>query len=156
MKIQLGAAAKRILVVDDSPAQCELLNQALAQHGLEEATQVEQGIASAFSFLEGQSASNHPLPQLILLDLKLSNGSGLDFISRLRSHPRLCLLPVVMLTTSKAPDDIRASYTGGANGYVVKPDSYSELVVVVGDVCRYWLRWNRCGSSADSGEEESP
>lgn len=148
MKPQPGSTSKRILLVDDSPAQCELLSQALAQHGLEGVTQVEQDIESAFSYLKDESASSHCLPQLILLDLKLQDGSGLDFIARLRSHPCLCLLPVVMLTTSDDPDDIRASYAGGANGYVVKPDTYSDLVTVVGDLCRYWLRWNRCGSSA--------
>lgn len=148
MKARLATASRRILLIDDSPAQCELLKQALAQAGLEEVTQVEPGIESAFLFLEGRSASRHPLPELILLDLKLGNGSGLDFISRLRSHPHLSLLPVVMLTTSDAPDDIRASYAGGANGYVVKPETYNGLVDVVGDLSRYWLRWNRCSNSA--------
>ncbi|MBA2252470.1 MAG: response regulator [Nitrospirales bacterium] len=135
--------SKSILVVEDSPAQCELLSQALAQHGFEEALHIEHGIAPALTYLSHQLEDRAPLPRLILVDLKLMSGSGIDIVRDMRRHKRLHLVPVVILTTSDVQHDIDAAYISGANGYVVKPGTYSDLVKLMGDLCRFWLGWNR-------------
>jgi CheY-like chemotaxis protein len=130
-------------VVEDSLAQCELLSQALGQHGFGAAVHIEHGIAPALTYLNHQLEDHAALPQLIVVDLKLLNGSGIDIIRSIRSHERLHHVPVVILTTSDAQHDIEASYAAGANGYVVKPGTYADFVKLTGDLCRFWLRWNR-------------
>lgn len=136
-------AAKSILVVEDSAAQCELLSQALTQHGCEDALRIEQGLAPALMYLNQQLDDHVALPRLILVDLKLMNGSGIDIVRSIRSHERLHLVPIVILTTSDAQNDIEASYTGGANAYVVKPGNFTDFVTLTRDLCRFWLGWNR-------------
>lgn len=82
-------------------------------------------------------------PSLILLDLKLGRRNGCDFLIRLRADARLAAIPVVVFTTSDDQTDLASCYANGANGYVVKPGTYDELVHCTGDICRYWLTWNR-------------
>jgi CheY-like chemotaxis protein len=135
--------SQSILVVEDSPAQCELLSQALAQHRCEEALHIEHGISPALTYLNQQLEDHAPLPRLILVDLKLMTGSGLDIVRYIRNHERLQRIPVVVLTTSDAQHDIEASYAAGANAYVVKPGAYADFIKLMGDFCRFWLGWNR-------------
>ena len=132
-----------ILVVEDSLAQSELLSQAMSQHGFETAIHIEHGMAPALTYLNDQLKDHRPPPRLIVVDLKLLNGSGLDIVRYIRSHEGLHHVPVVILTTSDAQHDIEASYAAGANGYAVKPGTYAEFVKLTGDLCRFWLCWNR-------------
>ena len=143
MHEQVVMTSKAVLVVEDSSAQCELLNQALAEHGFDSDIHVEQGVAAAFSYLHHQIEHHTALPRLILVDLKLTNGSGLDIVHYIRHHDRLHLIPVIILTSSDAHADIQTSYRAGANAYVVKPGTYSEFVMLTRDLCRFWLDWNR-------------
>ena len=83
------------------------------------------------------------LPSLILLDLQLRGQHGCDLLKRLRSDVRFATLPIVVFTTSDDPADLADSYSCGASGYVVKPGTFDELVHCTGDLCRYWLTWNR-------------
>ena len=83
------------------------------------------------------------LPSLILLDLNLRGEQGCDLLKRLRSDARFAALPVVAFTTSDDPTDLADSYSCGANGYVIKPGTFDELVHCITDLCRYWLTWNR-------------
>ncbi len=146
MNGQASDTSARILLVEDSPAQSELLGQAIASHGLEKVTRVEHEIESALAFLENQAVTcRMGLPSLVLIDVKLTNGNGIDLVRRLRANRLLARLPIVMLTTSDDPQDIEASYAAGANGYVVKPATFSELVTLAGAVCHFWLNWNRTG-----------
>ena len=80
---------------------------------------------------------------MILLDLKLGQRNGCDFLKRLRSDPRFAAIPVVVLTTSDDQTDLARCYASGANGYVVKPGTYDQLVECVRDLCSFWLKWNR-------------
>lgn len=143
MHEQVVMTSKAVLVVEDSSAQCELLNQALAEHGFDSDIHIEQGVAAAFSYLHHQIEHHTALPRLILVDLKLTNGSGLDIVHYIRHHDRLHLIPVIILTSSDAHADIQTSYRAGANAYVVKPGTYSEFVMLTRDLCRFWLDWNR-------------
>ena len=103
---------------------------------------VERGPSQA-----ARSASTETLPpaspSLILLDLNLCGQNGCDLLKRLRSDDRFAALPVVIFTTSDDPADLAHSYSCGANGYVVKPGTFDELVHCTADLCRYWLTWNR-------------
>jgi CheY-like chemotaxis protein len=136
--------ASYILLVEDSAAACELIEQAFGQHERAGALRTASDVASALAFLNHQADSHEAdLPAAVLLDLKLGGEQGLQFLRRLREDTRLRRLPVVVLTTSDDPRDIEACYRCGANGYAVKPDRYDDLAALIGDLCRYWLHWNR-------------
>lgn len=89
-----------------------------------------------------RSGPPHSLPSLILLDLHLRGQDGCDFLKRLRSDARFASLPIVIFTTSNDPTDLARCYANGANGYVLKPGTFAELVRCTGDICRYWLDRN--------------
>ena len=181
-----------ILLIEDSPGECELFRLALVQTGLDVALYAEQDAEAAFHFLEGQwtapavvqlrasnegiprprvaraqdhagvvhsvpsvspgDQSGYPpsLPSLILLDLHLCGQNGCDFLKRLRADVRFAAIPVVVFTTSDDQTDLATCYASGANGYVVKPGTFDDLVRFVDDLCRYWLKWNRTLSMVET------
>jgi CheY-like chemotaxis protein len=141
-----------ILLVDDQAGERELLTHALGAHGMARATRMEEGVEGALSYLR-EAAARLPqpvLPKLILLDLKLKNGTGLECLRAVRATPHLAYLPVVVLTTSDDPRDVRACYAAGANGYAIKPDTLAGLTRLIGDICDYWLGWNHTPASEPS------
>ena len=85
----------------------------------------------------------HPLPQLVLLDLKLPKVEGLEVLRRLRAEPRTRLLPIVVLTSSDEQRDIVMSYGLGANSYVRKPVAFEEFVEAARYLGLYWLVLNK-------------
>lgn len=138
-----------ILLIEDSPGERELFRLALAQTGLDVALFTERETKAAFHFIEDRARRALP-PSLILLDLHLSGQNGCDFLKRLRADARFGGIPVVVFTTSDDRTDLAACYTGGANGYVVKPGTFDELVHCITAVCRYWLDWNRMPVASDT------
>jgi DNA-binding response OmpR family regulator len=131
-----------ILLVDDSPGECELFRQALAQTGFDVALYTEQDAEAAVHFLADR-ARHDILPSVILLDWNLHKSRGDTFLWKIRSDSRFATIPVVVFTTSDDSTDLAAGYRSGANGYVVKPGTYADLVRFSLDFCRYWLTWNR-------------
>lgn len=128
-----------ILLIDDSPGERELFRLALAQTGLDIVLSVEQDAEAGFHFLNNHS----DLPALILLDWNLGKQRGDEFLKRLRADSRLAAIPVVVFTTSDDHHDLSLAYASGANGYVVKPGTFDQLIQCVGDLCRYWMDRNR-------------
>lgn len=128
-----------ILLIDDSPGECELFRLALKPTGLDAALYTEQDAEAAFHFLNNHSE----LPSLILLDWRLGRQRGDEFLRRLRADSRLAAIPVVVFTTSDDASDLSLAYASGANGYVVKPGTFAELIQCTADICRYWLTRNR-------------
>ena len=128
-----------ILLIDDSPGEQELFRLALSQTGLDVVLFAEQDAQAAWYFL-----TNHPsTPALILLDWNLGKERGDALLKRLRADARLRAIPVVVFTTSDTAADLSAAYAYGANGYVVKPGTFDELVQCTADICRYWMDRNR-------------
>ena len=138
-----------ILLIEDSPGERELFRLALARTSLDVALYTEHDAEAAFHFLEDR-IHHHPLSALILLDLKLGRRNGCDFLKRLRADARFAAIPVVVFTTSDDQTDLANCYASGANGYVVKPSTFEELIHCTGDICRYWLKWNRSLLMADT------
>ncbi|MEQ1794310.1 MAG: response regulator [Nitrospira sp.] len=132
-----------ILLIEDSPGEQELFRLALAQTGLQVALFAEQDAEAALHFL-----NNHAdLPSLILLDWHLGKERGDGFLKRLRADTRLAAIPVIVFTTSDDASDLSLAYASGANGYVVKPGTFDELIQCTTDICRYWLERNRVPST---------
>lgn len=129
-----------ILLLDDSPGECELFRQALTQTGTDAALYTEQDSEAALHFLKVKVEAE---VKLVLLDWKLRNQTGDVFLKRLKTDPRLSTIPVVVFTTSDDASDMTSAYTCGANGYVVKPAIFADLTQCVQDICRYWMDRNR-------------
>ena len=128
-----------VLLIDDSPGERELFHQALLRTGLDIVLYSEQDAGAALHFLRHRSE----LPGLILLDWHLSHQRGDGFLKRMRAEPRFAAIPVVAFTTSDDGTDLSTAYANAVNGYVVKPETFEDLVPCVVDICRYWLTRNR-------------
>lgn len=128
-----------ILLIDDSPGERELFRLALLQTGLDLTLSAEPDAEAAFHFMNNHS----DLPSLILLDWNLGKQRGDEFLKRLRADTRLAGIPVVVFTTSDDASDLSLAYANHANGYVVKPGTFTELIQCTTDICRYWLERNR-------------
>ena len=138
--------SKLILLVEDNPDDEELTRLAFKRNRiLNEVVTVRDG-AEALDFLFGTGAYSgralSPLPQIILLDLKLPKLSGLEVLQRLRTDPRTRLIPVIILTSSNEKEDIISSYQLGANSYVRKPIDFQRFVDAVYVMSNYWLLIN--------------
>jgi two-component system response regulator len=137
---------KSLLLVEDNRDDEELTVLALRENRLLNEIHVARDGAEALEFLlaEGRYADRNPrdLPQVVLLDLKLPKLSGLEVLQRMRSHPVLKLLPVIILTTSLEERDIMESYDLGANSYIRKPVDFSNFLEAVRQLSLYWLVLN--------------
>jgi two-component system response regulator len=80
-----------------------------------------------------------PKPGLVLLDINMPRMNGLETLEILKADPDLKSIPVVVLSTSRAPGDVKRSYDLGANSYVTKPFAFNDLVDVLGKLDDYWL-----------------
>ena len=80
-----------------------------------------------------------PTPGLILLDLNMPRKDGREALREIKAHPDLRRIPIVILTTSKAEEDIYRTYDLGANSFITKPVSFEGLVAVMRDIGRYWI-----------------
>ncbi len=86
---------------------------------------------------------NAPLPLLVVLDIKMPGMTGLEVLEFIREHPRLRLLPVVVLSASDQERDIIRAYDNEVNAYLVKPDRYHQLKDLVCSLDRFWIRHNQ-------------
>lgn len=77
--------------------------------------------------------------RFILLDLNMPKRDGREVLRTLKSNKNLSMIPIIVFSTSKAPDDINSSYQLGANSYVVKPSSYEHLKEVIQKISDFWL-----------------
>ncbi|BFU97101.1 MAG: DNA-binding response regulator, CheY like [Nitrospira sp.] len=130
-----------LLLIDDSSGERELFREALARTGLAVALFAEQDAEAALRFLTHRASLGLP-PSVILLDWHLRCWSGDEFLRHLRAHPGVTTIPVVVFSTSDAAADVSAAYTNGANGYVVKPDTFDELVRCIRTICQFWVDCN--------------
>jgi two-component system, response regulator len=134
-----------VLLVEDNADDVALMLRVFARAGVLEHDEVvvTRDGAQALEFLFGPSAEAHPLPKVILLDLKMPRVDGLEVLRRVRADPRTRLTPVVVLTSSDEERDVRDSYHLGANSYVRKPEDSTQFSEAVTTVGRYWFTLNR-------------
>lgn len=128
-----------ILLVEDNPDDEILALRALRRNRITNAVAVSRDGQAALDYLFD---TRHAPPALILLDLNLPKINGLEVLRRIRSEPRLKLVPVVVLTSSREAQDLVRGYQLGCNSYVCKPvdfDQFSQAVLQLG---LYWLLLN--------------
>lgn len=135
---------RRILLAEDDPHDIELVQLALESSNLINQMDVVTDGEQALSYLFGQDAMSplHPLPRLVLLDLKLPKISGLQVLETIRSHPRTHKLVVVVMTSSQEDRDVNACYDLGVNSYVVKPMDFHQFVEMARQTGLYWMSLN--------------
>ena len=136
-----------IFLVEDNPDDEELTIHALKQHNIANEILVARDGAEALRLLFD---SGKPLPQLILLDLKLPKISGLDVLRRIRADPRTELIPVVILTSSAQDEDLISGYKLGANSYVRKPVQFARFVEAASLIGTYWLALNEATKTLEA------
>jgi CheY-like chemotaxis protein len=136
-----------ILQIEDDPNDVFLFQHALKRSGISATVRVARDAREAIDYLthsfDQAKRQEYPLPRLILLDLKLPRTSGLEVLEWIRTQPMLKVIPVIVLSSSTQPGDIRGSYLRGANSFLVKPSSSAQFVDLVKLLHAYWLIANQ-------------
>lgn len=131
-----------ILMADDDPDDRLLLKEAFEENRLLNTLETVEDGEELMEFLHrrGKYENTEIIPGLILLDLNMPRKSGLEALKEIKSDEKLRRLPVVILTTSKAEEDIIRSYDLGVNSFIVKPVTFDALVELVKDLDKYWFQ----------------
>ena len=121
-----------ILLVEDDPGDVLMTREAFEDYKVRNMLHVVSDGADALSFLRQEGEyEGRPRPDLVLLDLNLPRMDGREVLQAIKSDPGLASIPVVVLTTSEAEEDIARSYSLHANAYVTKPVDFERFIEVV-------------------------
>jgi len=135
-----------ILLAEDDPNDVLLIQRAFQRNHVANPVQVVRDGEEALAYLSGQAPfadrERHPLPVLMLMDLKMPRKSGLEVLEWVRRQPGLKRLPIIVLTSSNQSPDINRAYELGANSYLVKPAGFDSLLDLVKNLDMYWLILN--------------
>jgi two-component system, response regulator len=135
-----------ILHVDDTEADLVMMQTAFRKTGLNLEVHAcgngQEALNYLFGAAEYADRETHPLPDFVLLDLKMPGIDGHEVLRRIKGTETLRRLPVIILTSSNEADDRAKSYENGANSYLVKPNTFEGLIAVAKQVGAYWLTLN--------------
>lgn len=137
-----------ILVAEDNDDDAFLLQRTFIRAGIDVRIDVVCDGEETIDYLKGKgrfgNRSKHPIPKLLVLDLKMPRLNGFDVLKWLRSDPKLKRLPVTVLSSSDEMVDVNKAFDLGANSYVVKPSDLNDLTSIAAKLHEYWLRTNAC------------
>jgi CheY-like chemotaxis protein len=135
-----GNSPIEVLLIEDDPGDVLMTQEAFEEHKLRNRLNVVSDGAEALAYLrrEGQYADAE-LPDLILLDLNLPRRDGREVLEEIKNDEQLCRIPVVVLTTSQADEDILRSYQLHANAYVAKPVDFEQFITVVRQIDEFFV-----------------
>jgi CheY-like chemotaxis protein len=129
-----------VLLVEDDPGDALMTQEAFEHHKIRNTLHVVKDGVEAIEFLRRQGQyENAPRPGLILLDLNLPRKDGREVLSEVKNDPDLRHIPVVVLTTSEAEEDILRSYSLHANAYVTKPVDFERFIEVVRQIDDFFV-----------------
>jgi CheY-like chemotaxis protein len=129
-----------VLLVEDDPGDVLMTREAFEHYRIRNPLHVVGDGEQAMRFLrQAGEYAQVPRPGLILLDLNLPRRNGLEVLADLKSDNDLLSIPVVVLTTSQAEDDIVRSYSLHANAYISKPVDFDNFVGVIGEINKFFL-----------------
>lgn len=139
MKATRGRATQ-ILLVEDSPGDVRLTEEILRDAKIANDLHVVTDGEDAMDFLRGIGAhADAPRPDVMLLDLNLPRKDGREVLAEIKADPVLRRIPVIVLTTSSADEDVLHSYDLNANCYITKPIDLDEFISVVRSIEDFWL-----------------
>ncbi len=131
----------QLLLIEDNAGDVRLIREAFITSGQNVDIAVARDGVEALDYLRGSvSGGSAVRPDLILLDLNLPRKSGREVLREVKADDRLSAIPVVVLTTSAADEDISYSYQTHANTYIIKPVNLDRLFEVIGSIGAYWSR----------------
>jgi chemotaxis family two-component system response regulator Rcp1 len=130
----------QILLVEDNPGDIRLLQEAFKESGLTCTLNITRDGEQAMAYLLRQGAyAQCPRPSLILLDLNMPRMDGRELLARIKKQPEFSCIPVVILSTSTAREDIQKAYELHANCYVPKPTDLDTLIHLSKAIGGFWL-----------------
>jgi CheY-like chemotaxis protein len=139
----LDARPITILLADDDEEDCQFAKEALEESRLLNDLHIVHDGAALLEYLrhEGRYAEERPpRPDLILLDLNMPRLDGRQALEVMKGDTALRAIPVVVLTTSRAEEDVYRSYDIGASSFITKPVTFAGLVEVMQTLGRYWMQ----------------
>jgi two-component system, response regulator len=128
-----------ILIADDDPDDRLMTKEAFEENFLLNDIHFVEDGEQLFEYLHHEDKEKYPMPGLILLDLNMPKKDGREALRDLKTHPEFKRIPVIILTTSKAEEDILKSYDLGVNCFISKPVTFVELVKVTKSLGNYWF-----------------
>lgn len=132
-----------ILMADDDADDRRLTKEALEESRLANGIRFVEDGEELMDYLRHKgkyaSAQEYPRPGLILLDLNMPRYDGRAALKEIKNDPDLRQIPIVILTTSKADEDVYRSYDLGVNSYIVKPVTFEALVDILQTIEKYWI-----------------
>lgn len=141
----VGSSLK-ILLVEDNPAHAELVIRSFKDQTMQsEIHHVINGeLALDYLFQRGEyaNAEKYPSPHVVLLDIRMPKVNGLDVLRELKASEKLRHIPVIILTTSDAEQDVNRAYQNYVNSYLVKPVEFDKFMQLMEEFGYYWLNWN--------------
>ena len=144
-----------ILVAEDDDNDVVMLRRAFDQLGISAPLQFVSNGEEAIAYLEGTgkfaNRQENPLPDIILMDLKMPRKNGLEVLDWWRRQPHLAAIRMVVLTTSEEMRDVNAAYRLGAASFIVKPLHFADFRITIFAMVQYW-RNNQPGESSREGE----
>lgn len=139
-------AERHLLLVEDNPDDEALIMHALQQFELAHRVRIARDGVEALECLhsghKGRQNGQPALPAALITDLKLPRLDGFELLRRVRADEHSCLMPIIILSTSAPPEEVREAYRLGANSFVVKPTNLDRFVDTMGLLARYWLNVN--------------
>jgi CheY-like chemotaxis protein len=135
-----GSGAVEILLVEDNPADVRLTLEALK--GAKTQTNIrvaDDGVMALSMLLKEGPYGAQPHPDLILLDLNLPKKDGREVLYEIKTSETLRHIPIVVLTTSRAEEDVMRAYMLGVNCYVTKPPDLDRFLAVIRMIAEFWL-----------------
>jgi len=142
-QVDTGEGKFHLLLVEDNDDHAELFRRVLTRLDLPVTlTRAADGPEALDYLRQGQENQEPATPDMVLLDLKLPRMDGHSVLAEIKQDPSLHRLPVIILSTSNAPSDVRRAYEAHANSYLVKPVDPIEYRDMVRDLILYWSTWN--------------
>lgn len=134
---------RTILMADDDAEDCQLVRDAMREAGLSHDLRFVRDGEILFDYLwhRGEYIDPHtsPRPDIILLDFKMPRKDGREVLKEIKTDPELRYIPVIVLTTSSAENDIIYSYDMGVNSYITKPTTFRRWVEIIKLLTAYWF-----------------
>jgi CheY-like chemotaxis protein len=129
-----------ILMIDDNIGDAKLVELAFRKTRIPAHVIVAGSAEAGLDILQKQDGNScNSRPDLVILDLNLPCMHGLTFLDLMKSNPALTSIPLLVLSSSSAPNDIAASYSRHANGFVTKPSSLDDYLAFAGSISEYWF-----------------